>query len=259
MGVMRDTFEQGRDVSSATLRADDRTHAVSAAEGGLVRLPDAQRTFRVLALIALTLFVLTQVSIALDQSSALLLRFDTGYEANVGTWFSSAMWLAAGGLACAIGGAGRRRQDSTANRWLLLGGLFTLLALDETGQLHEVTVGPLIDAVERFTGLAHGPARLIAVGCVGMVLVAFGAWLWPWMRSLPSALRWRLVFAGTVFVGGSVGLEVVSRLYETPYLSPFEELAEMLGVALLVMALLPYVRGVVARPPTEPADRAPAA
>ena len=223
------------------------------AEDALLALPSPRSLLAGLSLAALALFALSELRIALDTTNALLLRFDTANEANVATWFSSAMWLVAGTLACTIGAAGRRLRDPGANRWLVLGAVFTLLAIDETGQLHEVTVGPLMDTIKTVSGLGHGPARVAAVGFVGLVLVAFATWLWPWLWRLPRALRSQLVLAGAVFVGGSVGLEVVSRLYESRQLSPFEELAEMLGVALLLTSLLPYVSGAVARPAVAPA------
>ncbi|HEU4721524.1 MAG TPA: hypothetical protein VFS59_09195 [Gemmatimonadaceae bacterium] len=215
----------------------------------ILPLPSARRMFGVLAFAAAALCGLSLLDLALGQTSPLLRLFDTAYEGNVPTWLSSAMWLAAGLFAYAIGVAARRLEDPSGGRWLLLGGCFLLLAVDETAQAHELVVGPLIDAVEQVTGLAHGPARLAAVACAGAGLLALAAWLWPWMRALPQALQARLLAAGVVFVGGALGLEVLSRLVETQYLSPFEELGEMLGVALLLTALLPYVRAIIARTP----------
>lgn len=179
----------------------------------------------------------------------MLRLFDTAFEANVSTWLSSAVWLAATGCACMVGAAGHRLGDADGARWLVLGGCFLLLAIDETAQAHELLVGPAIDLAEAATGLAHGPARLAAAAGAGAALLGLAAWLWPWLQRLPHDLRSRLLVAGALFVGGALGLEVASRLVETRYLSPFEELGEMLGVAVLLTALLPYVRAVVARLP----------
>src|ERR1041384_8225692 len=109
MGVSRGTYEHGGNARSRALARGERpTVASQPGPDGLVPLPDARTTFLVLSLAALALFIVTQVSIALDYESDLLLRFDTGFEANVATWFSSALWLAAAGLAFALGGAARR-------------------------------------------------------------------------------------------------------------------------------------------------------
>lgn len=247
MAVMREIFKPAR---SGTRDAFARRR-MGGLGRDLVPLPEGRSTFVVLAAVALALFVLTQISIALDGTSDLLLRFDTGYEANVATWFSSAMWLAAAGLALAIGGAARRADEPAARSWLIVGALFVLLALDETGQLHEETVGPLMNAVESVTGLSETPARLLAVLCVLAGLGLLLAWLWPWLRSLPGQLRRQFALAAVLFVGGSLGLEVVSRMSDTAHLSPFEELFEMLSVALVVAALLPAVRAVLVRLPSQ--------
>lgn len=215
----------------------------------ILSLPPARRTFAGLALVAVALGGFSLLNLSLGQTSALLRLFDTAYEANFSTWLSSAMWLAAAGCAGTVAGAARNVGDANAGPWLLSAGCFLLLAIDETAQAHELIVGPSIDAIAWTTGLAHGPARLAAVACAGLAMLALATWLWPWLRALPPTLRSRLLLAGTVFVGGAFGLEVLSRLVTTHYLSPFEELGEMLGVALLITALSPCVRGVIARVP----------
>jgi uncharacterized membrane protein YhaH (DUF805 family) len=222
--------------------------AIPAPQASALLLPSPTATLAVLALAAVALFALSCLDIALDHTSALLLQFETGDEANVATWWASTTWLVAGGLALAIGVAGRRLHARGASRWIVLGCVFALLAADETAQFHEQAVGPLMDAVQSLTGLGHTSARLLSAGSVGMVLLAGAIWLAPWLRALPRTLARRLVVAGTIFVGGSVGLEVLSRMVTTRYLSPFEELCEMLGVALLIAALVPYVRTVTASP-----------
>lgn len=210
------------------------------ARGGtlVVALPSPSQALAVLAVLALALAALSVLDIALGRSITLLRQFNTGNEANVATMYASTLWLAAAVLAWAIGHATQRARAVGASRWLLLAGVFALLALDETSQLHEQTVGPLMDAAKSVTGSDTTGARLLAVGCVGLVLVAGAAWLWPWLRSLPAPLMWQLVLAGGLFAGGALGLEIVSRLVETAYLSPFEELGEMLGVSVLLAALL---------------------
>lgn len=198
---------------------------------------------------ALILCALSLLSIATDGEHRLLREFDTGLEANFATWFSSALWLTAGVLAAVLAAAGRRTASRSWSRWALLAGMFALLSADESAQFHEQTVGPLMDAVRNATGLAQAPARVVAAAFIGVALLAGVAWLWPWLRSLPRPLALQLALAATVFVGGALVLEVVSRLVVTRYLSPFEELFEMLGVTVLIAALLPCVRAVLVRPP----------
>jgi hypothetical protein len=222
----------------------------------LVPLPHQRTTLLCIATIALVFFAASVAYIATDNESTLLARLDSGGEANLPTWFASALWAWAALLAFSMGEAARRLGDAVDRRWTLLGVLFALLSIDEAAQLHEETVGPLMDGVESVTGLDGAGAKLIAVAVIGAVLVALAVWLWPWLRSLSGRLRLRLLFAGAVFVSGSLGLEVISRLADSSaaeYLSPLEELCEMLGVGLLVVTLLPAARGVLARTGPDPA------
>lgn len=216
----------------------------------LIPLPSPRTTFSAIVAIALLFFAASVAYIAADGDSDLLARLDTGGEANLPTWFASALWACAALLAFSMGEAARRLGDALDRRWTLLGALFALLSIDEAAQLHEETVGPLMDSVESVTGLDGAAAKLIAVAVIGAVLAALAIWLWPWLRSLSSRLRLRLLLAGAIFVSGSLGLEVISRLADSStaeYLSPLEELCEMIGVGLLVATLLPAARGVLAR------------
>lgn len=235
----------------------DAIPAVAAEVGeALIPLPNPRATLIAIAAIALVFFGATVAHIATDTDSALLARLNSGHEANLPTWFASGLWASAALLAFSMGEAARRLGDAIDRRWTLLGALFLLLSIDEAAQLHEQTVGPLMDAVESATGLDGAGAKLIAVAVIGAVLAVIAVWLWPWLRSLSGRLRLRLLLAGAVFVSGSLGLEVISRLADSStanYLSPLEELCEMLGVGLLVVTLLPASRGVLARTGPDPA------
>lgn len=231
--------------------------AVQPEEGGAgtalatIPFPSVSTTFLVLAAIAFFFFIATVAITAVDEPSTFLARFDTGNEANAPTWYSSLLWTGAGGLALAIGAAGRRLSDAQAPRWTLIGIGCLLLSLDETGQLHEESVHPLMTAATDVTGLSHTVAKAISVGVIGLALLAIFIWFLPWLRSLSSWLRMRLIASGVVFVSGSLGLEVISRLSSGEgvwrYLSPIEEFCEMLGVSLLIVTLLPALEAVRAR------------
>jgi hypothetical protein len=234
---------------AGALRDHDAGAPRAVGGGVLVPAPARRSAIASLSAVALVLCALSLLSSASDGEHSLLRQFDTGVEANLATWFASALWLAAGALAAALAAAGRRTGMRGWSRWALLAGIFMLLSIDDSAQFHEQTVGPLMDAVRGVTGLQQAPARAVAAACVAVALLAGAAWLWPWLRSLPRPLALQLALAATVFVGGAFALEVVSRLVDTRYLSPFEELCEMLGVTVLIAALLPFVRAVLLRPP----------
>ena len=211
----------------------------------VIERPSSRTTFLVLVGISLAFFAASVGFVATDEEHHVLERLFTGYEANLPTWFSAALWLGASALALTAGAAGRRLGDPAGGRWTLLGAIFALLSLDETGQLHEETVGPLMDTVGDVFGLSGDAARLLAVGIAGLGLLAVSAWCLPWYLGLSAWLRRRLLAAAGIFVTGSFVLEVVSRMSDSEpaaYLSPIEELMEMIGITILVVTLMPVVR-----------------
>jgi hypothetical protein len=222
-------------------------------EGPIVafRLPRPRAVLRVLAGIAVLFFAFAALAVAVEGDPALLVRLDSAQEANVPTWYSTVLWLVAAALALAVGTAARRSGES-GSRWLFLGGLFLLASIDEAGQLHEQTVGPLMTGAQELLGVGKSVARAVSVGTIGLVLGLIAAWLWPWFSSLSRALRLQLVLAASVFVSGALVLEVASRLLGDHgllgYLSPVEESSEMLGVSLLIVTLLPAIESVRCRP-----------
>lgn len=214
------------------------------------RLPRPRAALTVLAGVAVLFFAFAALAVAVDSDPALLARLDSAGEANVPTWYSTVLWLVAAALTVAVGAAARRAGES-ASRWLFLGGLFLLASIDEAGQLHEQTVGPLMSAAQDLLGVGEALARAVSVGVVGLVLCLLVVWLWPWFASLSGTVRVQLVLAGAVFVSGALVLEVASRLLGDHgllgYLSPVEESTEMLGVSLLIVTLLPAIESVRCR------------
>ncbi len=90
---------------------------------------------------ALVFFVVTLLQRIWEQGHSDLgglgARFDTAEEANLPTWFSAVLLLAAGALCAVIGWARRAGGRAWAGRWMLLGIVFTCLSADEAAQLHE--------------------------------------------------------------------------------------------------------------------------
>jgi hypothetical protein len=69
----------------------------------------------------------------------------------------------------------------------------------------------------------------------------------PFLFRLPARFRLLFIVSGAVYVGGGIGVEIVSQLYADASgkwdpiyaaLATLEETLEMLGVALLIYALL---------------------
>lgn len=160
-------------------------------------------------------------------------------ELNLPTLFSSGLML---GIAVLLQRLQTTGKESPAD-WRLLSRIFVFLALDEALQIHELLI---------FPGLRHQihPALastwVIPYGVLVLVL------LWrfrTFLRTLPSAFASRALQAGMVYIGGTIGMEMVGsfavrsdliRLHSFWYgaITGLEETLELLGLILFIHALM---------------------
>ena len=167
-----------------------------------------------------------------------LLLLDVDAEANLPTWYSSALLLA-----CAMGaGLLAQRADAAARRgWRLLAFLLALVSADETVALHERCAAALMPWLT-----ARGIAHVWIWGVGAAIVLALAAALLPFLKALAPPVRYALVRSGVVFVAGALGLEVIGQRYAATYgwhdpiyvsLAALEELCEMTGAVLCLHAL----------------------
>ena len=161
-------------------------------------------------------------------------------ELNLPTLFSSALLLLAALL--------MRRLVSTSAReaatdWRWLSRIFIFLALDEALQIHEILIIP---------GLRqHVHPALASTWVVPYAVLALFI-LWRcrgFLRSIPRTTASRLLRAGSVYIGGAIGMEMVGsfavrssliRLHSPWYgaITGIEESLELFGIILLIDALM---------------------
>lgn len=165
--------------------------------------------------------------------------FDLDADQNVPTWYSSSMLLI-----CALLLAGAAVANRGIHRlyWSGLAIGFLYLSADEASSIHE-KVRPVLggwlhtgDFTDYVWVVLYGP----------IVLVLALAYL-RFLRDLPVDTRRLFLAAGSLYVGGALGMEVVGGLYATFFgssnltytlLTHIEELLEMLGVIIFVYSLL---------------------
>ena len=211
-------------------------------------------TLRVL--IALTL------GFALAHGATLVLTFGLGYdqlfgmrrmfnlneEQNLPTFFSTLLLLASALLLAILAAAARRDDRSRRDAWCWggLAALFLFLSVDEAASIHELLMRPV--------GAAAGTSDLIHLDWVVPYLVAGAivALLYArFLLRLPRVIGIRIVAAGSIFVAGAAGIELIGSgmLRDNDYdhgtlamklLFLVEETLEMLGVAYFIAALLRY-------------------
>jgi len=170
---------------------------------------------------------------------------NVSHEGNIPAWYSSALLLACAGAAALIARLERARGACFARHWAGLAAILGLFSLDEPASLHEKLTIPLQEATGAtgyltFTWVIVGAALVIGVGLIYLRFVL----------ALPAPTRRLVILAGLLYVGGALGIEVISanRWYQDDgtslaytAISAVEELAEMLGVVTLLVALLGYL------------------
>jgi hypothetical protein len=224
--------------------------------GMRVRLAWSISPWRVARLLALVVAVLTLLSVSARLAVLFLpdfpLRdfiarlFDLDQEMNVPTVYSALAILACSGLLAVIARSQRLARSARHGRpWWLLSLIFLGLAFDELLGLHE----ELTDRIDlgRFSRFTSFSWVVVGAGFVVVLAVAFGRFL----IALPATTRRLFLQAGVLFVGGSLGMEVLGGHYGGPgrqdslayvVVAHVEEVLEMAGIVVFVYALLAYLR-----------------
>lgn len=176
-----------------------------------------------------------------------------GHEANLATWFSSALFLV-GGLVALLNarGAGARGAAEHLRRvgWVGLAAFLLVLSADEVAGVHEWLGHGLVKALghSAHLGTERNPAfgwllylsPLVAILLLGMV--------WFFWRGLRGQGRTRwLALAGLALWVGAIGCEyvgtqLVKRGMPQDIEEAIEEGLELLGGTLLLIAFVEYGR-----------------
>lgn len=176
--------------------------------------------------------------------------FNVEFERNIPAFYS---WLAL--LVCSIflgiiAYAKKVSCERYVNYWGGLSAIFFYLSLDESIGIHEKFVKPLQDKFQT-TGFLYF-AWVIPGGIfVFICLLTFLRFL----SALSAKTRRLFLIAGTMYVGGALGMEIVGGYYAYFHLADFplykdmtyavittiEETLEMLGIIIFIYALLDYI------------------
>jgi hypothetical protein len=166
-------------------------------------------------------------------------------ECNIPSWYSASLLLLCSLLLGIIAAAQRQRRDGYFGHWLALALIFLLLSLDETAQLHELSIAPLRDRFHA-TGLLYY-AWIVPAG-VGVAL--FGLSYLRFLAALPARSRRLFLVAGAIYVGGALGVEALSGAQASRHgehnpiyhaIVTVEESLEMVGLVVFIYALLDYL------------------
>ena len=171
---------------------------------------------------------------------------DVGDEVSIGTWFETAQLMIAALITFSLLRTGVT-DTHLRNRVRILGAVLFILSIDESVSMHE-RVGSALRDVLSTSGYLY---YIWVIPAVAAALV-LAAWEIPWLRSLPSRIRNRVVGAGMLFVASAGGLELLAgpddevsgtATLRSVTFTAVEELGEMLALSLFIVALLELQRG----------------
>jgi hypothetical protein len=182
-----------------------------------------------------------------DYLFGLMPLFSLTTDISIPTWYSSLSLLLSAILLAIISVAKRRIGDRFTLHWQAMSFIFLFLSLDETARIHE-TIGETLKFY--VTGKTHGLLRYTWV-IFGLAFVAvFVAAHVKFLIHLPARIRWMFILAGTVYVGGALGMDMLNgRYYELhgdqnltyQMMTVLEESMEMTGILIFIHGLMSYL------------------
>jgi hypothetical protein len=179
--------------------------------------------------------------------------FNLDEEHNIPAVYSFFQLLFASLLLALIAWHASKTKDRLSGYWWLMTILFFYIAFDELESFHE-RAGLWLHQHFHTTGFFYFAWVVPAV----IILLVLGIILIRFLLSLPVACRKRFLIAGTVYIVGAVGGDIVAGQYISmhgsglgwPYVVEYhiEETMEMLGIAYFIYALLLYIRDFTTQP-----------
>ncbi|CAN5901205.1 hypothetical protein BH23ACT5_BH23ACT5_12250 [soil metagenome] len=156
------------------------------------------------------------------------------------TWLSAVALLVPAVLFWLVARHEARERGRHVRHWMGLAVIFLVLSVDEVASFHEAFASPVrgaldLDGVFFYGWVVPALALVVVIAVVYLRMVI----------DLAPTIRWRVVAAAVMFVGGAVGLEMVSGLFggetsRTGYFiaATIEETLEIGSIILLIDTLL---------------------
>jgi hypothetical protein len=173
----------------------------------------------------------------------LVRQFNLDEEANLPTWYSASAILIASLLLGMIGFVKRRLREPDTRHWLWLAFIFLYLSADEAARIHEMS--------EPFTQRLHFTGFFFYPWIIGgaLIVLIVGLSYLRFLFRLPRDIRGLIVIAGSLYVGGALGVESIGARLDELYgfknlkyslVVGIEELCEMAGILIFLYALMQY-------------------
>ena len=182
---------------------------------------------------------------AQNNSQLISIYFNFDREGNFPSMYSALILGFCSYLLTVIAAFKRSTKARYSKYWKALSYIFLFLAIDEACSIHELLI-PILRTAFNTEGLLYFPWVIPAFFLVIIFLIVFRKFI----LSLPINTKALFICAGTVYVTGALGMELIGGYiadnygYNTIYgiASTIEELLEMLGVVIFVYGLLSYIQ-----------------
>lgn len=185
--------------------------------------------------------------------NGVLSLFDMGSEMSIPTYYSQVILLAASVAAAFVAYDKWVRFDRWRYHWLVVSGALLWASVDEGATLHEKM--SLINLPSRL-GIQSDFLVFSWVLPAILIIIVLGLVLFRFWWDLPGRTRWLFAISAIVFLGGAIGMEMISSrfisidLVNYPHSFTYrgifwaiEEGMEQLGVLLIIYTILDYARG----------------
>lgn len=166
-------------------------------------------------------------------------------EKNVPATYSYLALLLCSILLAVIARFKSQESDRYVRQWKFLSVIFLYLSFDEAFLIHEQAAEPLRSALNA-SGILYFTWVVPGAAFVTIFLLAY----WQFIKDLPSKTKYLFLIAGTIFVGGALGTELIGGWWTDNYgrdnivyvtIATIEEALEMLGIVVFIYALLDYL------------------
>ncbi|MEA5625269.1 hypothetical protein [Nostoc sp. UHCC 0251] len=237
--------------STSSIKPEDASAALQSSHKLKIYL-SAKKTLKLLLGVVLSLVLLSLIANYnvyhlpdFPGRDTFRLLFDLNSEENIPTIYSAGALLFCSILLEIIFQAQKLAKKKNFLSWRRLSIVFAGFSLEELIGFHE-RVTPLLRRTFNTSGfLYYAWVILGAIFVIGF-LVVFGRFV----TTLPSKTRRLFFIAGTIYVAGAIGSELVGGYYESYYtqnnivytfITTIEEVLEMLGIIVFIYALLSYI------------------
>jgi hypothetical protein len=169
-------------------------------------------------------------------------QFNLEQEGNLTTWYSSTTLLLSAVLLALLWQRARGEGRRFAANWGVLCVAFVYLSADESASLHEAAAEILVQRVHA-SGIFYYAWVILALPLV----VLFAVYNFRFLLSLSSRVRKGFIAAGSLYVGGALGLEMVEGQIATSLgtdgmamqaARTLEEVLELSGIVIFIDSLL---------------------